>query len=110
MVLGQRAYHGEIGREATAERTSATLMSAAYHGEIGREATAVFGTAQPHEGARRDERRRAAPAAQQRAGTKIEVAGLAASAIVASAPIPPTSAWVCPVQREICCLAGKPLK
>ena len=45
----------------------------------------MFVTAQPHEGARHDERRRAAPAARQRDGTKIEVAALAASAIATEA-------------------------
>ena len=35
------AYHGEIGREATAASVRARWMIVAYHGEIGREATAV---------------------------------------------------------------------
>ena len=35
------AYHGEIGREATAATDDASVMSSAYHGEIGREATAT---------------------------------------------------------------------
>ena len=34
------AYHGEIGREATAVALWHHLSEAAYHGEIGREATA----------------------------------------------------------------------
>ena len=36
-----RAYHGEIGREATADFIDHINESAAYHGEIGREATAA---------------------------------------------------------------------
>ena len=35
------AYHGEIGREATASATRELTATAAYHGEIGREATAT---------------------------------------------------------------------
>ena len=34
------AYHGEIGREATAIRQAHEAKTRAYHGEIGREATA----------------------------------------------------------------------
>ncbi len=34
------AYHGEIGREATAKFPTTSEMRIAYHGEIGREATA----------------------------------------------------------------------
>ena len=48
------AYHGEIGREATAVRRrgrEATAMvgviGLAYHGEIGREATAMVGSVSP---------------------------------------------------------------
>ncbi len=40
-AISRRAYHGEIGREATAPRPSALAMVSAYHGEIGREATAT---------------------------------------------------------------------
>ena len=35
------AYHGEIGREATARSAASVPWGSAYHGEIGREATAV---------------------------------------------------------------------
>ncbi len=38
--IRDRAYHGEIGREATASRNTSDGISTAYHGEIGREATA----------------------------------------------------------------------
>jgi len=34
------AYHGEIGREATAAQAVDRRHPRAYHGEIGREATA----------------------------------------------------------------------
>jgi hypothetical protein len=37
------AYHGEIGREATATLSNSLCFIEAYHGEIGREATAVVG-------------------------------------------------------------------
>ena len=40
MPLATGAYHGEIGREATAIRIAALQRREAYHGEIGREATA----------------------------------------------------------------------
>ena len=39
-VLRRAAYHGEIGREATALIACHATCSRAYHGEIGREATA----------------------------------------------------------------------
>ena len=35
------AYHGEIGREATADDDVIDDAQPAYHGEIGREATAT---------------------------------------------------------------------
>ena len=38
--LGE-AYHGEIGREATAGGAAGVSAIEAYHGEIGREATAM---------------------------------------------------------------------
>ena len=41
-----RAYHREIGREATARIRSIRHQSIAYHREIGREATAVQGGGQ----------------------------------------------------------------
>jgi len=40
MFVGEGAYHGEIGREATAVGTNTSTFLEAYHGEIGREATA----------------------------------------------------------------------
>ena len=39
-VTQNLAYHGEIGREATAVFNDAHVFRLAYHGEIGREATA----------------------------------------------------------------------
>jgi hypothetical protein len=42
------AYHGEIGREATAAKIDAAFLSRAYHGEIGREATALVTIACSH--------------------------------------------------------------
>ncbi len=41
VTLTPKAYHGEIGREATASTIRVTLTPKAYHGEIGREATAL---------------------------------------------------------------------
>ena len=40
MIDLDEAYHGEIGREATARGLSLPITCRAYHGEIGREATA----------------------------------------------------------------------
>ena len=40
----RKAYHGEIGREATAPEDVVADRLPAYHGEIGREATAGTGT------------------------------------------------------------------
>jgi hypothetical protein len=40
-AVGKAAYHGEIGREATALDQNARFSAIAYHGEIGREATAA---------------------------------------------------------------------
>ena len=40
MHRDDKAYHGEIGREATAMTRAMHRDDTAYHGEIGREATA----------------------------------------------------------------------
>ncbi len=40
LAWGTEAYHGEIGREATASTRNRISSTGAYHGEIGREATA----------------------------------------------------------------------
>jgi hypothetical protein len=61
LLPGGPAYHGEIGREATAGLLAHGASDLAYHGEIGREATAWWQGPRPARPAYHGEIGREAP-------------------------------------------------